>query len=97
MLRILLTYVLPLVAPFLIYELWRMFAPPKLGGKGTGEPDPVERLPWPWLVGAGVVLMLITVFSFVLFSDWEEGTIYHPPHLEDGEVVPGRFTRPGEG
>jgi len=97
MLRILLTYVLPLVAPFVVYELWRMFAPPRYGGKGTGEPDPMERLPWPWLAGAGVALVLVTVFSLALFSDWEEGMVYEPPKLIDGEVQPGRFKRPGEG
>lgn len=95
MLRVLLTYVLPLIAPFVIYEVWRMLAPPKYGGSGTGEADPVDRMPWPWLAAAGVVLVVITVVSLALFSDWEEGSVYEPPQLIDGEVVPGRFVKPG--
>jgi hypothetical protein len=95
MLRVLLTYILPLVAPFVIYELWRMLARAKYGGTGTGDADPVDRLPWTWLAGAGVVLVAITVVSLALFSDWEDGSVYEPARLIDGTVQPGRFVKPG--
>jgi hypothetical protein len=43
-----------------------------------------------------VVLLVITVVSLALFSDWEEGSVYEPPQLIDGEVQPGRFVKPGK-
>ena len=80
MIRILLTYVVPLIVPAVIYFLWLRFR----GGAREREH------PWPWLIGAGILLTAIVLAGFALLSGTPDG-IYEPAHLEDGKLVPGRF------
>ncbi len=46
-----------------------------------------------FLVGAAVLLIigLIGLISFVTPNDSEPGRKYVPPHMVDGEIVPGHF------
>ncbi len=46
-----------------------------------------------FLVGAAVLLIigLIGLISFVTPNDSERGRKYVPPHMVDGEIVPGHF------
>lgn len=75
--------------PFAIYGIyWRM-----VGRKQEGADTRVH--PWTMLIAAGLVLVAI---SFVLWSLPKENTrdgVYVPPHLENGQVVPGRV-EPGQ-
>lgn len=80
MIRILLTYILPLLVPTAIYFLWLRFA-------GTA---PEREHPWPWLIGAGVLLAAIVLAGLALLGGTPDG-IYEPAHLEDGKLVPGRI------
>ncbi len=46
-----------------------------------------------FLVGAAVLLIigLIGLINFVTPNDSEPGRKYVPPHMVDGEIVPGHF------
>ncbi len=46
-----------------------------------------------FLVGAAVLLIIgfIGLISFVTSNDSELGRKYVPPHMVDGEIVPGHF------
>ena len=67
--RVILVIFVPLVSPTVLYIIWRTFAPPKFGGSEVIARDQWEPLPWPWLIGCGFVLMLITMASVFLFPE----------------------------
>lgn len=81
MIRILLTYLVPLLLPTALYLLWVRFA---LARGRTPE------IPVVWLVAAGVILAAITAFALSL-SGGSPGGLYQPPHVANGKVVPGHF------
>ncbi|MBF0561213.1 MAG: hypothetical protein HQL37_04155 [Alphaproteobacteria bacterium] len=50
-----------------------------------------RTVPWTWLVVAGVVLMLLSLAALSLWEGAPPHATYIPPHLEDGQVVPGQM------
>jgi hypothetical protein len=85
--RILLQYLLPLLAPFLAYFVYVALA------RGN-TPDWLEGVPWPHLAGAGVLLMALSLITWSLMSGAPTEEIYLPPRFEDGRIVPGRTIEP---
>jgi uncharacterized protein DUF6111 len=83
MIRILLTIVLPLLLPTLLYLLW-LAASRRAALAG---PAPWRDLPWVWLAAAGVALAALLLF-FINIRVGSQGT-YVPPQYIDGRVVPG--------
>jgi len=86
--RFLLNYLLPLLLPLVIYltVVWAT--------RGRSV-DWLEETPWLVLLGAGVILLALSLIGWSLLSGAPPEEVYVPPHLEDGEVVPGRTVRPG--
>jgi hypothetical protein len=84
--RIVLTVVLPLLAPTVIYLLWLMVWR-RVAVAGAGWPT----LPWPWLLGAGVVLTAAMLMILGVGFGTAPNGVYVPPHLDDGQVVPGHI------
>ncbi len=101
MTRILLTIVIPLLAPTLAYIAYLFVARAlqrRARGPGQGaQPLPALRTwPWLWLALAGTVLVAL---SFVFLSETTTqapGGVYVPPQFIDGQVVPGHVVREGE-
>ncbi|HJT05802.1 MAG TPA: DUF6111 family protein [Stellaceae bacterium] len=89
MIRILLTIVLPLLLPTLLYLLWLTAS----RRAALAAPAPWRDMPWVWLAAAGVVLAALLLF-FVHIGVGSRGT-YVPPKYIDGRVVPGHIV-PGE-
>jgi hypothetical protein len=87
MLKIFLAYVLPLLAPTMIYLLWARAS--KARTAATGQTDPDIPLPWIWLAVSGVVLLMISLGILGFWGRSEPGAQYEPPHIEDGRIVPG--------
>ena len=85
MIRILLTYVAPLVLPFVGWILWR-----RLSRSAQHPSQSMREAPWHWLGLAGVVLVAVTLGSIALFTGGTPGEVYQPPRVVDGEVLPGR-------
>jgi hypothetical protein len=85
--RILLQYLLPLLLPFLVYLAYVALARGAAGGWLAG-------MSWPHLAGAGVLLMALGLIAWSLLSGAPTEEAYVPPHLEDGEIVPGTTVRP---
>lgn len=83
MLRILLEIVLPFLIPFLAFFLWRF-----LIGPGRGFLDSV---PWYALTVIGLVLVVLSLVSLAVLPGESPDTVYIPPHMADGVLVPGRF------
>ena len=87
MMRKFLTILLPLIVPFLLYWVYLAFARRKAGAAGAPAPGWHEA-PWVWIAGAGVALLLISLFVFGITRGVEPGTKLVPPTWVDGEIVP---------
>ena len=85
MTRIFLTIILPLLLPTALYLVW---AASTGRAERAGAAGPWRALPWTWLLIAGAVLVIVVLVVVVQFGGVREGS-YVPPHLENGEVVPG--------
>lgn len=81
MVRILLTWLLPLLAPSLIY-IAIMFL------RGRTEPGWIRRGPWVWLVTGGLALMLLSLGAWALTGGRAPGDLYVPSRFEDGQLRP---------
>jgi hypothetical protein len=81
MLRIALTVLLPLVAPFLVYLGWVWL----LRREG---PEDLRDAPWVWILTASIVCVLAGLLYLYLTTGHDPGTKLVPPALIDGVVVP---------
>lgn len=91
MIRVLLTYLLPLVLPTVVYLLWLRLSRPSAGAGRAAAGDDLRRaVPWLWLALAGLALVAATLAALALTGGGSPGETYVPPHVEDGRVVPGR-------
>ena len=94
MIRVFFEYVLPLIAPFLVYFGWAWIAVRNAEKTGAAAPD-WRRGPWVWLAGAGLVLFMAALVATALTGGEPAGGEYHPPVLgPDGKIVPGHVERP---
>jgi hypothetical protein len=80
--------VLPLVLPTLIYFGYVLFARRNAGGAAP-------EMPWPWLVGAGAILLGVTFLALALFGGASPTEVYVPPKIINGQVQPGHFEPAG--
>lgn len=81
--RKLLTVALPLLLPFVLY--WAYLS---LGRRKAGAAARRQDVPWIWIAGAGVVLMIASLAAFGLSGGVKPGTRMVPPTLVDGKIVP---------
>jgi hypothetical protein len=93
MIRILFEYILPLIAPFLVYFGWVWFAARRAAAEGKSAPD-WRQGPWYWLAAVGLVLFVGALVLTALTGGEPPGGVYHPPVLgKDGKVIPGHIER----
>ncbi len=91
MFRIFITYLLPLLAPFLMYMAWNAYVRYKAKQAGD-EPPSLEKGPIFWCLIAGMVLMIASLITIAITgSDAAGGAPYEPPRLEDGKIIPPNF------
>lgn len=93
MTKIVLTVLLPLLAPTLLY-LGYLFLQARLKAKSErGEPlPPWSELPWTWLILSGSALAaigLIWLASGGFDPEGAGGGTFESPRFIDGEIVPG--------
>jgi uncharacterized membrane protein len=87
MLKKLLTVVLPIALPFLVYFFYVTLARMR-GTQQGGKPDYTDA-PWHWLALGGLVLMLAALGSWRILSDpAPPGAKIIPDRYIDGEVRP---------
>lgn len=85
MMRVVLTIVLPLLAPTVLYVAWML----SMGrGELAASAAAWRALPWAWLAVAGAALAAVMLLAVVETGGRPEGT-YVAPHVEHGTVVPG--------
>jgi hypothetical protein len=86
MLRLILLKLFLVLLPFVLYGLyvWLVHKKKLASGQTWNE------APFLKLLAAGLVVMLLGVFSWRLITAGEPGGTYVPARVEDGRVVPGR-------
>ena len=87
MLRLLLIEAILFLIPFALYFLWRTF----LERKEEATHGRFNERPWQILIVAGGLLVAAGLVFFALTSGRRGDTVYIPAHIENGQVVPGRF------
>jgi len=88
--RIIVQYVLPLLLPTLVFVGWLLLT----RKAGENREETMARLqggPWYWLVVAGFVLMAAGFIYLGLSHDNPPESVYVPPRVENGRVVPGHM------
>ena len=84
--RALLTIVVPLLLPTLLYGGWLALT--------RRRPPEWREAPWLGALVAGVALLLATLAVWGLGDRDVPGGHYVPPRLQGGEIVPGHVVRP---
>lgn len=71
--------------PFFLYGMyWKAI------GRAAAQ-DSARVHPWTILTASGLVLVILSFVWWSFVSDETTEGTYIPPHLENGEVVPGAF------
>jgi hypothetical protein len=92
MLRKLLTVVLPLMLPTLIYMTYMMVGRRKAAASGAAPVRWWDGAPWTWLITGGVLLAAVVLVTVALTGGFDTSGAYHPAHLIDGKVIEGETT-----
>jgi hypothetical protein len=85
--REILTLVVPLVLPTLVYLLWLRAA----RWSETGGTVAWRRLPWVWLALTGVALTAVVLFVVTVGFGTALPGIYVPPRVQNGQIVPAHI------
>ncbi len=88
--RILLTIVLPVVLPLLLYLGYVKMMRRRAEAAGAAYDPGLQEGPWAWLALAGLGLVLATLISVRLMTGVEPGTKLEAPRTIDGEIAPSR-------
>ncbi len=86
MLRVAAFHIFMFLLPFIVYGVYLYFQ----------NLDPLKQKAWEgspiyWLAVGGLVLTIGSFFAIAIFFGADPGGTYVPAHMEDGELVPGRF------
>lgn len=84
MIRIILLNLFLFSLPFIMLALWLWWF------RGT-RPDQAEMKIWAYASLAGFICILAGLLSFRFASDAPTESVYIPPSLENGVLVPGHF------
>lgn len=89
--RLLLSYLLPIVLPFIIYGVWLLLARRKVRLAGADGVPEWRDAPWTWLLTASALLVAASFVALALTGGSPPGGTYVAPHYIDGVIVPGRM------
>lgn len=104
MVRIIITYILPLLLPTIMYFAWASWVRKKIAAnhaQAQNDDDTVTaeeiaaydiKAPWFRLILAGVILMGVGLLLTVFLSPKNPpDSVYQPPRIENGKVIPGHY------
>lgn len=90
MIRIVLSIVVPLVLPTVLYFAYAWFVVKRARARDPDAAPPEIDVPWWGLAMAGLVLVAVSLAINFVDSGAKPGTRYEPARIEGGRVVPGR-------
>ncbi len=88
--RILISYILPLILPFLLYSIWLGVHRRRRRAAGAALPEGwgLRDAPWTWLFISGIALLGASLVGLALLGSSPPSAKYVPPSIVDGEIVP---------
>lgn len=96
MARLILTYVLPLLLPFLMYLAWNAYARAQARKHGGEEPS-LQKGPIFWSIVAGFILLAASLVTLAITGgDSPDSGRYIAPRYEDGKIQPPRYEKAPE-
>ena len=91
MIRILLTYVLPLLLPLLLYIVWVWLLKRKSSEETTVKPE-IKSTGIFFSIVIGIILMIFCVIMLAFLGGEPPGAgQYESPRLENGKIVPPKM------
>jgi len=96
MIRLLVEFLLPLLAPTFVYSMWLAWEKRRVDAQGADATDAAptfREAPWIWLGAIGIVFVLVVAISMSMtrsLGDVGAGD-YVAPRNVDGRVVPGHL------
>lgn len=90
MIRIVFAYIVPFLLPTIVYAAWLWYRA-RYVETHEGNAPGLEKGPWPLTLFLGAVLVLIILGATAIMSGGSTDGRYVPPHLEDGEMIPGHL------
>ena len=84
MIRQVLTIIIPILAPTLIYLFIKTRS-------GTPITIAAKDAPWVWLAAGGVTLAAAILVTWALTTGGDTSSTYQPAQVIDGKVVPGEI------
>lgn len=90
--REILTLVVPLLLPTVIYVIWLSAA----RSSGANGAVAWRKLPWVWLALSGVGFAAVVLFVVTVGFGTTTPGVYVPPHIENGRIVPGHVEPEGK-
>ncbi len=90
--REILTLVVPLLLPTVIYLIWLRAT----GWSETAGALAWHQLPWVWLALSGVALTAIVLVVITVGFGTTLPGVYVPPRIENGRIVPGHVEPAGK-
>jgi hypothetical protein len=87
MLREFLTLIVPLLLPTVLYLVWLR----AMRWSESGGAVPWRALPWVWLAATGAALTALVLFVVTVHFGTATPGVYVPPHVENGQIVPGHI------
>ncbi len=88
--RIVFTYIVPFLMPAAVYAAWVWYRTAHAARHG-GEAPKLEQGPWPLLLFAGAVFAFAVLGATAMLRGGSPDETYVPPHLENGEMIPGHL------
>ncbi len=96
MVRFLLHYLLPLLAPTVVYILWLWYARRRARKSGDTEPAFTKGGLF-WSIIAGSILLVGSLIVFAVSGGVApDSGVYQAPRLEDGKIVGPEYLPPEE-
>ena len=79
-------HVIPFFLPFIAYGLYIFFT-----RRARAQGATFDEAPWYWLFFIALALTGASLIAVWAFTGAPAGGEYVAPHLENGQVVPGKF------
>jgi hypothetical protein len=90
--KFILTKILPLALPIIIYLTWLFYARRRTRKLGTSL-NQLSDAPWLLITLSGALMLIFGLLAIGLFTGEKIGGEYIPPRLENGKIVKGHIKR----
>lgn len=96
MIRMIFTYVVPLVLPTVMFYIWSAWMRRRLAQQHATEEEAKEafriKTPWFRLLLTGLGLMVLgLILSVILSPKNPPNSVYQAPRIQNGRVLPGEY------